>query len=85
MDHPANPEHLDIGPEFENRFVNKPPSFPAPLVVVTATDGDSSVEDQQAWLQSSTDARQIELTGGHEIYLDDSAGAAAEVIKLLDR
>lgn len=84
-DHPANPEHLDIGPAFENRFANKPPSFPAPLVVVTATGGDSSVEDQQAWLQSSTDARQIELTGGHEIYLDDPAGAAAGVITLLDR
>jgi len=84
-DHPANPEHLDIGPEFENRFANKPPSFTAPLVVVTATGGDSSVEDQQAWLQSSTDARQIELTGGHEIYLDDPAGAAAGVITLLDR
>ena len=84
-DHPMNPEHLDIGPEFENRFANSPPSFPAPLVVVTATGGDSSVEDQQAWLQSSEDARQIELTGGHEIYLDDPAGAAAEVISLLDR
>ena len=80
-----NPEHLDIGPEFENRFANSPPSLPAPLVVVTATGGDSSVEDQQAWLQSSEDARQIELTGGHEIYLDDPAGAAAEVISLLDR
>ena len=84
-DHPANPEHLDIGPEFENRFANTPPSFPAPLVVVTATGGDSSAEDQQAWLQSSADARQIELTGGHEIYLDDPAGAAAEVITLLNR
>ena len=84
-DHPTNPEHLDIGPEFENRFANDSPSFPAPLVVVTATDGDSSVDDQQVWLESSPDARQVELEGGHEIYLDDHAGAASEVIELVRR
>jgi pimeloyl-ACP methyl ester carboxylesterase len=82
-DHPANPEHLDIAPEFENRFANDRASFPAPLVVVTATQGDSDVEDQSVWLRSSPDARQIELGGGHEIYLDDPEGAAAEVLGLL--
>lgn len=82
-DHPANPEHLDIAPEFENRFANDPPSFAAPLVVVTATQGDSNVKDQSVWLPSSPDARQVELEGGHEIYLDDPEGAAAEVLGLL--
>jgi hypothetical protein len=34
---------------------------------------------------TSPDARQVELTGGHEIYLDDPAGAAAEVLELVRR
>ena len=84
-DHPTNLGHEDVAPEFENRFANDPPSFPAPLVVVTATAGDSSVQDQRVWLQSSPAARQVELDGGHEIYLDDPAGAAAEVIELVRR
>jgi len=84
-DHPANPEHVDIGPEFENRFANDPVSFPAPLVVVTAAQGETDVEDQSVWLESSPDSRQVELTGGHEMYLDDPAGAAAEVLELVRR
>lgn len=80
--HPANPEHLDIGPEFENRFARVPPSFSAPLVVVTATGGASTAEDQRTWLESSPDARQITLDGGHEIYLDAPVGAADEVLRL---
>jgi len=82
-DHPTNPEHLDIGPEFENRFANDPVSFPAPLVVVTAAQGDSDVENQSVWLESSPDSRQVELQGGHEVYLDDPAGSAAEVLELV--
>lgn len=76
-DHPANPEHLDIASEFEIRFANDPASFSAPLVVVTATQGETDAEDQSVWLRPSPDARQIELGGGHEIYLDDPEGAAA--------
>jgi len=54
-------------------------TFPAPLIVVTASQGASDKEDQAIWLEASSDARQIELDGGHEIYLDDPDGAAAEV------
>jgi pimeloyl-ACP methyl ester carboxylesterase len=82
-DHPSNLEHVDAGPEFENRFANDPVSFPAPLTVVTATGGFSGIEDQAVWLEASPDARQIELEGGHEIYLDDPEGAAAEVLNLV--
>ena len=82
-DHPDNPEHVDVAPEFENRFANDPVRFSAPLVVVTATRGQSNVEDQKIWLLSSPDARQIELEGGHTVYLDDPEGAAAEVLALV--
>ena len=83
-DHPSNAEHVAVAPEFENRFAERPVSFPAPLVVVTATGGQSSVEDQQVWLRASPDSRQVELDGGHEIYLDDPEGVAAEVVALVD-
>jgi pimeloyl-ACP methyl ester carboxylesterase len=82
-DHPTNPEHVDAAPEFENRFAKDPVSFPAPLVVVTATQGASDVKDQSVWLRSSPDGRQVELDGRHEIYLDDPEGAAAEVLALV--
>jgi pimeloyl-ACP methyl ester carboxylesterase len=84
-DHPANPEHLDIVTEFEGRFATQPVSFPAPLAVVTATGGQSSVQDQRVWLRASPNAHQTQLDGGHQIYLDDPAGAAAEVIRLTQR
>jgi hypothetical protein len=82
-DHPSNLEHVDAGPEFESRFANDPVSFPAPLTVVTATGGFSGTEDQAVWLAASPSARQVELEGGHEIYLDDPAGAADEVLALV--
>jgi hypothetical protein len=76
-------EHLDIVPEFEGRFANEPVTFPAPLTVITAAQGFSGMEDQATWLAASPDGRQVELDGGHEIYLDDPEGAAAEVIALV--
>jgi pimeloyl-ACP methyl ester carboxylesterase len=82
-DHPTNLEHLDIVPEFEGRFANDPVTFPAPLAVVTASQGASSPEDQAVWLVASPDAHQVELEGGHEIYLDDPDGAASEVLALV--
>ncbi|HEX2404445.1 MAG TPA: alpha/beta hydrolase, partial [Acidimicrobiia bacterium] len=82
-DHPTNLEHLEIVPEFERRFANDPVSFPAPLAVLTATRGASDVEDQAIWLDASPDAHQIELDGGHEIYLDDPDSAASEVLALV--
>jgi hypothetical protein len=51
--------------------------------VITATQGFSSTEDQATWLEASPVAHQIELEGGHEIYLDDPDGAAAEVLALV--
>jgi len=68
---------------FENRFARTPPHFQAPLIVVTASAGQSDVKDQHFWLQCSPHARQVELTGGHEIYQDDVEGVAAEIEKLL--
>jgi pimeloyl-ACP methyl ester carboxylesterase len=72
-DHPENPEHFDIIPEFEGRFARNPVPFDAPLIVVTATNGQSSVKDQRFWLKLSPNAEQVELNGGHDIWLDGAS------------
>jgi len=83
-DHPSNPERVDVIPEFETRFALEKLPIKAPLIVVTATNGDSSVEEEAVWLEISETATQIELDGGHDIHLDNPEGAAAEVIRLVD-
>ncbi len=83
-DHPENPEHVDVIPEFEGRFARERLPIEATLTVVTATAGDGGTEQQAIWLEISPDATQVELTGGHDIYLDDPVGSAAEVLKLVD-
>jgi pimeloyl-ACP methyl ester carboxylesterase len=83
-DHPANPEHTDTVTEFENRFAAERLPIEAPLTVITATEGQSNVEDQAIWLEISPSATQVELEGGHGIAWDDPDGVAAEILKLVD-
>ena len=83
-DHPTNPEHLDIVPEFETRFARNPEPMEAPLVVITATGGQSDVEDQSFWLQVSSDARQVELEGGHNIDFDNPTGVIEEIVAAVE-
>lgn len=83
-DHPANPEHVDVIPEFETRFALNPEPIEAPLTVVTATDGQSDVADQAFWLQISPEATQVELEGGHDIDSDDPAGVAAVILEAVN-
>lgn len=83
-DHPANPEHVDVIPEFETRFARDPLPIDAPLTVITATGGQSDLDDQGFWLELSPQATQIELEGGHDIDVDDPATVAAEILKLVE-
>ena len=83
-DHPANPERVDVIPEFETRFANERLPITAPITVITATDGQSSVEEQRIWLEISDNATQIELEGGHDIYFNAPTACADEVIKLVE-
>lgn len=82
-DHPANPEHVDVIPEFETRFARDPTTMKAPLTVITASNGQSDVDDQGFWLALSPHATQVELDGGHDIDVDAPAEIAAEVMKLV--
>jgi hypothetical protein len=83
-DHPTNLEHVDVEPEFETRFAEERMPIEAPLVVTTATRGQSSVEDQSVWLEISPDATQIQADGGHDIYLDDPDVVTAAIQELID-
>ena len=70
---------MDVIPEFETRFARNPEPIQAPLTVVTATDGQSDVEDQSFWLAISQEATQVELEGGHDLDIDNSEGVLEQI------
>jgi pimeloyl-ACP methyl ester carboxylesterase len=82
-DHPTNPEHVDIVAEFETRFALEPVAMDAPLLVITATGGQSNVEDQAYWLQVSPDASQIEVDGSHDLDFDAPDRLAEEILAMV--
>jgi hypothetical protein len=55
-----------------------------PVLVVTATDGQSDVADQSYWLVLSPRSRQVEMDGSHDLHQDDPEGVAAAVLTTLD-
>jgi hypothetical protein len=81
-DHPDNPERIEFLAEFETRLFHDRRPYPAPLTVVTATGGQSSLADQAFWLELSPRPRQVEVLGGHDVYNDDPQAVAAEVLAL---
>jgi pimeloyl-ACP methyl ester carboxylesterase len=83
-DHPENPERLDVIGGFEGRLAKERFPFAAPLLVITASDGQSDVEDQAFWLDWSESGRQLELSGGHEIYVDQPNAVASEILAIDD-
>ncbi len=83
-DHPANPEHVDVIPEFETRFARDPQPMQAPLTVITAAHGQSDVADQAFWRELSPDATQVELEGGHDLDQDDPTGVSTEILEFVD-
>jgi pimeloyl-ACP methyl ester carboxylesterase len=83
-DDPRNPEHLDVVAGFENRFASERNPFDAPLLVITATDGQSDVADQSFWLDLNPDGRQIEIEGGHGLDHDNVEEAADLILDLVE-
>ncbi len=79
-DHPANPERVDVIPEFETRFAEDPQPIDAPLTIVTASGGDSGIDGQAFWFQIDPGATQVELEGGHDIDLDNPAGVVEQIL-----
>ena len=83
-DDPGNVEHNDVVAGFENRLAEESFPFDAPLLVVTASDGQSNVEDQSFWLDWSPSSRQIELSGGHELHVDQAVAAADAILSMAE-
>lgn len=83
-DHPANPEHVDVIPEFETRFAQNPEPITAPLTVVTASGGQSDVADQSFWLAISPEATQLELEGGHDLDIDSPDGVLKQILSAVE-
>jgi hypothetical protein len=84
-DNPGNVEHNDVVAGFENRLAEKQFPFDAPLLVVTGSQGQSSVKDQKFWLDWSPSSRQIELDGGHELHVDQAVAAADAVLSMAEQ
>ena len=79
-----NPEHVDVVPEFENRLARERFPFTAPLLVLTATGGQSNVADQAFWLDWSETSSQVELPGSHNLAADSAQEVAAAILALPD-
>ena len=56
----------------------------APLLVITATRGQSNVADQAFWLGWSAGSRQIELDGEHTVYNDQPVAIADAIVAMGD-
>jgi len=81
-DHPGNVEHNDVVAGFENRLANERFPFEAPLLVITGSDGHSSVGDQAFWLDWSPSSEQTEVQAGHEVYLDQPLAVADAILAM---
>lgn len=82
-DSPENPEHVEYVAAVENLQAKQRLTFAAPLLVITATNGQSSVADQSFWLSwSTTKSHQIELAGEHEVYLGSPRDVAAAILAM---
>ena len=75
----TNTENMDWV-ELEHRLAVDPPDLgDLPVVIVTATFGQSDVKDQAYWLALSSSAEQVELEGDHAIQMS----APTEVAELI--
>ena len=83
-DGPGNTEHLDVVHGFENRFANHPPHFDAPLLLITPVPGEGSVKNESFWLQTSPQAKQVQLSCGEEPTEGPCATKVANFVESLD-
>lgn len=75
-----NPEHIDWVDAERRQSRMRMPVGDFPVLVVTATDGQSDEQDQSYWLGLSDRAEQVVMDGGHDIHDDDPEGVAQRII-----
>src|SRR6478735_1374834 len=81
---PGNTSHFDVVHGFENRFANHPPHFDAPLLLITPVPGEGSVKNESFWLQTSPQAKQVQLSCGEEPTAGPCATKVANFVQGLD-
>lgn len=79
-----NPEHIDWVHAERSQSKIRGPIGDFPVLVVTADAGDSDRKDQSFWLRLSPRARQIVMSGGHDIHEDAPDAVAKEVLSVLE-
>jgi pimeloyl-ACP methyl ester carboxylesterase len=74
-----NPEHIDW--VAADRLQKQHPLRigDTPLVILTATDGQTSAKDQRFWLRLSSNGRQKTLQGGHDLHEENPGAVIAEI------
>ena len=78
-----NPEHIDWVRAERSQSKIKGPIGDFPVLVVTADDGESdNRKNQSFWLRLSPRARQIVMSGGHDIHEDLPDAVAKEVLSV---
>jgi pimeloyl-ACP methyl ester carboxylesterase len=78
-----NPEHIDW--VAADRLQKRRPLRigDIPLVVLTASDGQSNAKDQRFWLRLSSNGRQKTLQGGHDLHEENPGEVIAEIAATL--
>jgi pimeloyl-ACP methyl ester carboxylesterase len=80
-----NPEHLDYGDALRRLAGLRQGALGnTPLRIVTASDGQSDVDNQSVWRKLSSDARQTTVAGGHDLSSENPDGVVAEVRAILE-
>ena len=80
----ANPEHVDWVAAERLQHRRAPRIGDAKLVILTASDGQSSAKDQRFWLRLARGGKQRTLEGGHDLHEDNPDAVVAELEKALD-
>jgi pimeloyl-ACP methyl ester carboxylesterase len=81
-DAPGNTEHLEVLLGFENRFAKTPIKISEPLIVIRASGGQTSADDHY-WLDNNPQAVEVNLHGGHDIYLNQPQAVAEQILSLV--
>jgi pimeloyl-ACP methyl ester carboxylesterase len=79
-----NPEHLDWVAYDRDQARHPLPLGDIPLVVVSASNGQTTPKDTAFWLHRSSDSRHTSLEGGHDLHNENPDGVVAEVESILN-
>ena len=83
-DHPENIERVDSFHAERTMARDRRTLGAVPVTIVTADAGQSDERDQRVWRQLSEQSRQVVLSGGHDIFIDDPQGVVEQIRRTVD-